>query len=452
LVIFNFKVVEKKVLLIEDEEETVRNLKVLLELEGFIVDTALDLKTAKEKLSKYYYPLIVLDIILPDGEGLELLRYIEPSRSKVVVLTAFGTVERAVESLKRGAYDFLKKPVSVKALIKVLNKALGDLKSHQYEEDLKEVFSSIVGKSAFINDLKKQLPQIANQSKNVLIRGENGTGKSLVGEIIHKISPRKEFPFGKLVVRGKKNSNFEVDSLLFGSEIPGKEQVGLLESLAGGSLLLIGLEDLPLKTQEKLLDTIEKGYFTPLGSNRRINFNVRFISTTTKNIYEMAQKNLFNMNLLVKLNEIELEIPPLRERKEDIIPLLNYFIEKFSKERGLNKPILSEKLIDFLLNYDFPGNIIELKNIAERLVLLKSGKTVDITDLALQEAKKENSSIFNIQNWKEAKKLFEKEYLKRKLIEANGNVKKVAQMVNLDVSNIYRKIREYNLEDYLQNK
>jgi len=448
--IFNFEVVEKKLLLIEDEEETVRNLKILLELEGFLVDTAVNLETAREKLNRYHYPLIVLDIVLPDGEGLELLKYIDTSKSKVIVLTAFGTVERAVESLKGGVYDFLTKPISVKDLIKTLERAFLELHSNQSGEDLNKTLREIVGKSSFVESLKRQLPQIAEQTGNVLIRGEEGVGKTLIGELIHKISPRKKFPLGKLVVRGKKNSSFELDSLLFGSEILGKERLGLLETSSGGSLLLVGIEDLPLKTQEKLLEAIEKGYFTPLGSNRRIKLNIRFISTTTKNLYEMAQKGLFNKDLLMKLNEIELEIPPLRERKEDILPLLNYFLDKFATQRGLEKPKLTDNVIDFLLNYEFPGNVMELKNMAERLVLLKSGKTVEISDLNFQDTKRETSSIFSIQNWKKAKKQFEKEYLKRKLIEANGNVKKVAQMVNLDVSNIYRKIREYNLEDYLK--
>ena len=433
----------------EDEVETAKNIKILLELEGFTVDTAYNLKTGIEKIEKYYYPLIVLDIVLPDGEGLELLKYVDPSKSKVIVLTAFGTVERAINALKRGAYDFLKKPVSVKELIKNLEKAYLEL-SEKSDEDVEQFLEAIVGNSPYVKELRQKLPEIAKSSKNVLIRGEEGVGKTFIGQLIHKLSPRRLFPLERLTVRGKKNRVFELERELFGSEIPGKELVGLLEKAKGGSLLFIGIEDLPLKVQELLLRAMEDGYFTPLGSNKRVQLDVRFISTTTKNLYEMARKGLFNEDLLVRLNEIELEVPPLRERKEDVIPLFNYFLENFAKERGLEKPILSEEVLNFLMEYSFPGNVMELKNAAERLVLLKHGQLVEIDDLGFKLSKEGGSSLFGIQNWREAKKRFEKEYLKRKLIEAEGDVKKVAKMVNLDVSNVYRKIKEYNLEDYLK--
>jgi len=434
---------------VEDEVETAKNIKILLELEGFTVDTAYNLKTAVEKVERYYYPLIVLDIVLPDGEGLELLKYVDPAKNKVIVLTAFGTVERAINALKRGAYDFLKKPVSVKELIKNLEKAYLEL-SEETDEDIERFLEAIVGNSPFVKELRQKLPEIAKSSKNVLIRGEEGVGKTFIGQLIHKLSPRRLFPLERLTVRGKKNRVFELERELFGSEIPGKESIGLLEKAKGGSLLLIGIEDLPLKVQELLLRAMEDGYFTPLGSNRRVQLDVRFISTTNKNLYEMAREGLFNEDLLVRLNKIELEVPPLRERKEDVIPLFSYFLETFAKERGLEKPILSEEVLNFLMEYSFPGNVMELKNAAERLVLLKHGRLVEIDDLGFKLSKEGGGSLFSIQNWREAKKRFEKEYLKRKLIEAEGDVKKVAKMVNLDVSNVYRKIKEYNLEDYLK--
>jgi DNA-binding NtrC family response regulator len=166
----------------------------------------------------------------------------------------------------------------------------------------------------------------------------------------------------------------------------------------------------------------------------------------------MATKKLFSERLLVLLNEEEKEIPPLRERKEDIIPLLEHFIEEYCLQSGHEKPILSDDVKKFLLTYRWPGNVRELKNLAERLVLLYPGKLVNISDLQLQPQTTKEETLFNIENWRKAKKLFEKEFLKRKLLETGGDVKKVAKMINLDIFNVYRKIKEYNLEEYIKRK
>ncbi len=439
----------RKVLIVEDETATAENVKLVLQLEGYAVDTAESLTQAKEKLSKHRYPLVVLDLLLPDGNGLDLLPLIDPNSTKVVVLTGHGTVETAVEALKRGAFDFVEKPLTIRELLKRLKRAEAELKFKRSERE-KEI-PELVGASEFLRNLRESLPKIAASDKNVLLRGEEGVGKSFVGELIHRLSPRREGPFGRLLIRGKKDREFELEKELFGSELPGKEKVGLLERLSGGSLLLLGVEDMPPKLQQKLARALEERVFTPLGSNRRVYLNVRLISTTTKNLYEMARRGLFSEELLLKLDEIELEIPPLRERKEDIVPLFEFFLEKFSSERGLEKPVLSEEVVEFLKRYPFPGNVAELKAAAERLVSVRAGKIVSVEDLGLGGFKKEEgSSLFDISNWREAKKLFEKEFLKRKLIETGGDVKKVAKLINLDISNVYRKIREYKLDEFLK--
>ena len=435
----------KKVLIVEDEKPTAENLQLLLELEGFSVDLAYDLKTAKEKFLKYRYPLVVLDLLLPDGEGIELLNLVNPSLTKVVVLTAHGTVETAVKAVKMGAFDYLQKPITVKELIKVLKKAVQQLESSQSEEE--DILSSLIGSSEAIKRLKEKIPLLAAEDKNILIRGEEGVGKSFIARLIHLLSPRREFPFVKVTVGGK--DQFELERELFGSSLPGKEREGAFEKAQRGTLLLSGIENLPLPLQKKLAKVLETKSFTPLGDNAPKYLNVRIIATTSKNLYEMAQRGKFDENLLMRINEAELEIPPLRERREDIVPLFEHFLEEFAKESGVQKPIISDEVIEFLQTYDFPANVRELKNIAERLVLLYHGKVVNVSDLQLSP-KEERENIFSIQNWREAKKSFEREYLKRKLVETGGDIKKVAKMINLDISNIYRKIKEYNLEEYLK--
>ena len=441
----------KKVLIVEDEIPTAENLKTLFELEGFAADTATDLKTALQKVQKHHYPLVVLDLLLPDGNGIELLEHIDPTRTKVIVLTAHGTVETAVKALKRGAYDFVQKPVSFKKLLGVCKRALEELEPQRGNGKEQEFLKELVGSSDYVKRLKRELPQIAASNKNVLIRGEEGVGKTFLGTLIHRLSPRRDFPLVKVPLAGK--GEFELEVELFGSALPGKEKIGALERAQGGTLLLIGVEHLPSGVQKKLARALETKSFTPVGGNERRYLNVRIISTTSKNLYGMAQRGEFDENLLVKLNEIELEVPPLRERREDIIPLLEHFLEEFSRQEGLKKPILSEEVIDFLKNrYDFPANVRELKNLAERLVLLHAGKIVSVEDLNLTPAPKDSgdSNLFSVKSWREAKRTFEKEFLKRKLIETGGNIREVAKLINLDISNIYRKIKEYHLEEYVK--
>ena len=437
----------KKVLLVEDEKPTAENLKLLLELESFTVDVAYNLKSAKEKLSKYRYPLIVLDLLLPDGNGIEIIDLINPSTTKVVVLTAHGTVETAVKAVKKGAFDYLQKPISVKELIKVLKRAVSELEAAKGEFDAEIILNSFIGVSEAVKRLKETLPELALNNRNILIRGEEGVGKSFVARLIHLLSPRRDFPFVKITVGGK--GEFELEKELFGSALPGKEETGAFEKAQGGTLLLVGIENLPKGLQKKLAEVLKKKRYTPLGETAPRFLNVRLIATTSKNLYEMAERGLFDEGLLFSLEAEELEIPPLRERREDIIPLFEYFLDYFSKESGVDKPVISDEVVEFLKDYEFPANVRELKNLAERLVLLFHGKVVNISDLQLSpQGEKEN--LFSVQNWREAKKRFEKEYLKRKLIETGGDIKKISKLINLDISNIYRKIKEYNLEKYLK--
>ncbi|RTZ59314.1 MAG: hypothetical protein DSZ31_04195 [Gammaproteobacteria bacterium] len=439
----------KRLLIVEDERETAENLKKLCEFEGFSVDTAYDLKTAVEKFKKHQYPLVILDLKLPDGCGVELLEYIDPLRTKVIVLTAHGTVETAVSSLKKGAFEYLQKPINFKVLIKYLNRALNELGAFSEENDPNGVLKELIGNSPFVRKLRETLPQIAMENKNVLIRGEEGVGKTFVGTLIHKLSPRREFKLVKVVVGGKSEHKLEAE--LFGSTLKGKEKIGAFEIANGGTVILVGVENLPPKLQQKLNEVLETKSFYSIGDSLRKRFNSRIIATTSANLYKMAKEGKFNQDLLFKLGQIDIEIPPLRERREDIIPLLEYYINKLAEENGYEKPILSEEVTEFLESYHFPANIRELKNIAERLVLLFKGKIVNISDLGLGP-KNGDDLLKPNKTWREAKREFEREYLKRALIEEGGNIRRVSERIKLDISNVYRKIKEYGLEKYIKNK
>ena len=438
----------KRLLIVEDERETAENLKKLCEFEGFSVDTAYDLKTAVEKFKRHRYPLVILDLKLPDGCGIELLEYVNPKETKVIVLTAHGTVETAVSSLKKGAFEYLQKPINFKLLLKYLKRALDELGRLSEENDPQEVLKELVGNSPFIRRLRETLPQIAAENKNVLIRGEEGVGKTFVGTLIHRLSPRREFKLVKVTVGGKSEAKLEAE--LFGSSLGGREKAGAFEVAGGGTVILVGVENMPPRLQKKLNEVLEIKGFYSLGDSLKKRFNSRIVATTSANLYEMARKGEFNRDLLFKLGQIDIEIPPLRERREDIIPLLEYFIDKLAREQGYEKPILSEEVIEFLKNYHFPANVRELKNLAERLVLLFRGRIVNISDLGLGPKGDGESLFAPNKTWREAKREFEKEYLKRALIEEGGNIRRVAERIKLDISNVYRKIKEYGLERYVK--
>jgi len=443
-------VVLKRLLIVEDEKETAENLKKLCEFEGFSVDTAYDLKTAVDKFKKHRYPLVILDLKLPDGCGVELLEYVDPSKTKVIVLTAHGTVETAVSSLKKGAFEYLQKPINFKVLFKYLNRALNELGAFSEEDHPNEVLKELVGNSPFVRKLRETLPKIAAENKNVLIRGEEGVGKTFVGTLIHKLSPRREFKLVKVVVGGKSEHKLEAE--LFGSTLKGKEKIGAFELANGGTVILVGVENLSPRLQQKLNEVLETKSFYSIGDGLRKRFNSRLVATTSANLYEMAKEGKFNRDLLFKLGQIDIEIPPLRERREDIIPLLEFYINKMAEEKGYEKPIFSEDVTEFLKSYHFPANVRELKNLAERLVLLFRGKIVNISDLSLVSRENKESLFAPNKTWREAKREFEKEYLKRALIEEGGNIRRVSERIKLDISNIYRKIKEYGLEKYVKNK
>ena len=435
----------KKVLLIEDEIPTLENLKLLLEMDEFVVDTATDLKTALQKVRKHHYPLIILDLRLPDGNGIEILHKVNPKTTKVIVLTAHGDIKTAVSAVKNGAYDFLQKPLNYRDLKRVLLSALESLQNNTFSQQ--EVLSQLIGNSEAVKKLREILPELAKDDKPLLLRGERGVGKTFVGKLIHQLSPRRDYPIIEVPLGGK--GEFELERELFGSSIPGKEQKGAFERAQRGTVILTGLEKLPINLQKKLLRVLREETYTPLGENVPKRLTARVIATTSINLFELADKGKFHEGLVMFLGDNSIEIPPLRERREDIRPLFDYFLEKFSKEEGVEKPKVSEEVYEFFNEYEFPGNVKELRNMAERVVFLHPGKLIKVSDLNITPQNKEDG-IYDICNWKEAKKRFEKEFLKRKLLETGGDVKKVAKLINLDISNIYRKIKEYNLGDFLK--
>ncbi len=368
------------ILIVEDDESLGRLLEKKLKKKGFRVDFTRSGEKAKELILENSYEVILLDLRLPDIDGLELLRELAPqTSSKFIVITGYGDVNTAVEAMKAGAVDFIQKPFSFDILEVSIQKAIKEkrleeenktLKSFLFDRDHEITFET---RSPKFKEVLK-LVELASQSDiNVLLRGETGTGKEIIARYIHKLSPRRDKPF--VVVDCTSIPEHLFESELFGHEKGAytgatQRKLGLVEIANGGTLFLDEIGEVPLQVQAKLLRFVETRSFRRVGGLKEIKVDVRIISATNRNLEEMVRKGEFRSDLLYRINTMEIEIPPLRERKEDIPILVNVFLKKFKKK-------ISERALEMLMNYDWPGNIRELRNTIEKASILARGEYID---------------------------------------------------------------------------
>ncbi|RMD46457.1 MAG: sigma-54-dependent Fis family transcriptional regulator [Aquificota bacterium] len=445
------------ILFIYDEENIRNMLRDILEDEGYFVDTAISIKDTKEKLKEKEFDIIFLDVWLPDGEGIELIDYIKKSTSnpKIIMISGHANIPIAVKALKLGAYDFLEKPISTDAILMILEKAENEIKKEREFAFLKqkeETEIEIIGESKPIKKLKEQIKKVAKTNAWVLILGENGTGKELVAKSIHYLSDRADKPFVDINCAAIPDDLFEAE--LFGYEKGAftnavSRKIGKLEIADGGTLFLDEVADLSLKAQAKLLRVLEEKTFTRLGGNQKIKVDIRVISATNKNIEEEIYKEKFRQDLAFRLSVVPLKVPPLRERGEDIILLAKHFLTRSCIENKMNIPEISEEVKKVFLKYSWPGNVRELKNLMERLCIFSDGK-ITIEDLPEYITGKKPQKIalnFGIRPLKEVRELAEKETIKKALEKyGNKNLKEIAKVLEVDLSSLYRKIKQYNLE------
>ncbi|WP_461829103.1 sigma-54-dependent transcriptional regulator [Aquifex sp.] len=436
----------EKVLIVDDESTILQSLTGILEDEGYEAATAKTLKEAEEKIRKNFFPVIVLDVWMPDGDGIlfiDKIKELSPD-SIVVVITGHGSVDLAVKAIKKGAYEFLEKPFSVERFLLTVKHAFEEYrKSRVLDEEVE-----LIGEHPKIKEIKRLIPKIAKSKAPVLIQGESGTGKEIVAKLIHKHSGRKGL-FVDLNCAALPLDLFE--SELFGHEKGAftgavSRKKGKLELADGGTLFLDEIGELEPKAQAKLLRVLETGSFTRLGGIQKIEVDVRVISASNKDLKEEVKKGNFREDLFYRISVFTLTLPPLRERGEDIILLAEHFLRKFAKE--YKKPCykLTEDAKEKLLNHPWKGNVRELKNLIERAVILCEKEKISAEDLGLLEESYSNLSfLLEIKNFKEAKREFEKVYLMKKLKEYNYNLKEVAKNIGLDLSNLYRKIKALGL-------
>ncbi len=445
------------ILVIDDEKNITGLLKDILEDEGYNVDTAYSLKEAKEKLKEKIFDIVLLDVWLPDGEGLELIPVIKKSspRTKIIMISGHANIPIAVKALKEGAFDFLEKPISIDTFLSTVERAYRELKKdieYQFLKEKEVKNLEIIGESEPIQKLKKQIEKVAKTNAWVMILGENGTGKELVAKSIHYLSDRKDKPFVDINCAAIPDDLIEAE--LFGYEKGAfsgavSKKLGKLEIADGGTLFLDEVADMSLPAQAKLLRVLEEKEFTRLGSNKKIKVDFRVISATNKDLDKEIEEGRFRQDLAYRLSVIPIYVPPLRERGLDILLLAEYFLKKSCEENKLEEPILSEEVKERLLKYSWPGNIRELKNLMERLCIFYSGEVIKEEDLPNYILSGNLSAVkhsFSIKPLKQVREEAEKEVLKRALEIYGRNFKEIAKVLEIDLSSLYRKLKQYNLD------
>ncbi len=454
---------QKNILIVDDEQSILDSVGDILSDEGYNVVTADGGKACLDTLeSGEIIDLVLLDIWMPDLDGIEVLKKIKEAWPylPVIIMSGHGTIETAVKATKLGAHDFIEKPLSIEPLLISVENALKFKDLQEENRLLKEKSSKVVeitGESEKIRQLKEQIRIVAPTDAWILIQGENGTGKEIVAQTIHRLSKRSNKPL--VEVNCAAIPDELIESELFGHEkgaFTGAVSMkrGKFDLANGGTLFLDEIGDMALKTQAKILRIIQEQKFERVGGSRTISVDVRIIAATNKNLEEEIKKGNFREDLYFRLNVIPIEVPPLRERKEDIPLLVQNFLNEFSK--GSIK--MEKDAVAALSNYDWPGNIRELRNLIERLVILSRGEPITKKDLPKQflspyteqgDLKEDHieASCFSCPDFKTARAIFEKTYLEKKLSEFGGNIKRTAESIGIERRHLYRKIKALGIHN-----
>ena len=375
-------------LIVDDEPDIRELLEITLTRMGITTYTAEDLGAARKLLEEHAPNLCLTDMNLPDGNGIELVQWIQKHSpaTPVAVITAYGNMDTAIESLKAGAFDFVSKPVELPRLRELVNSALKLSEPKAEAEDATDEPGLLLGKSPEIKKLRNQTRKLARSQAPVFISGESGSGKELVARMIHLQGPRREGPFiavncGAIPSELMESEFFGHKKGSFTGAVENKD--GLFRSANGGTLFLDEVADLPLAMQVKLLRAIQEKAVRPVGDTREVPVDIRLLSATHKNLPELVQEGSFRQDLFYRINVIELAVPPLRERPGDISLLANHILERIAREYECEPATLTAAAVDRLKDYDFPGNVRELENVLERAFTLCDADQIDADDLHL---------------------------------------------------------------------
>ena len=445
-------------ILIIDDNADIRNiLNDLITDAGYQTRLAANYNQALTEIDKKLPDVAIIDVKLDkgDNDGLELLAHIKNKNKDipVIIITGHANIEMAIKALKTGAFEFIEKPFNQERLLNFVNRAVEniDLKNKNKEFESKLFYSyNLIGDSENIKDIKEQIDKISVSESRIFINGPTGSGKELIARKIHKSSKRKTGPFVTLNGALLDIKKYELE--LFGEEKEnGSISYGSLEKASGGILLIDEISEIPLETQSKILRVLIDQKFKRINGNHDIDVDVRIICSTSKNIKEEIEAGNFREDLYHRLNVFEINVKPLKERISDIPLLVKYFSEKISLNYNLKKLNINTSN-NYLLSYDWPGNIRELRNLIERIAILSPDSNEKISNIIKESLKKSDISISSSENalsvpLKEARENFEKEYLTTQLKKFNGNIAKTAEFIGMERSALHRKLKGLGVKE-----
>ncbi|MGE5401875.1 MAG: sigma-54-dependent transcriptional regulator [Ignavibacteriales bacterium] len=444
-----------KVLIVDDEKVIRESLELLLRDEGYKAETAADGEEALQKIKSDDYDVVITDIKMPKLEGIELMQKaakISPE-TFFIIMTAYASVKTAIEALREGAYDYFIKPVEFDDVILRLKRLISYKRLANENKSLRQRLSSetgfqnIIGKSEPMNRVYDLITRVAQTNSNVLIVGKSGTGKELVAKAIHYNGPRKDEIF--LPVNCGAISENLIESELFGHKKGAftgatEDKMGLFKVADGGTLFLDEIGDLPLNLQVKLLRVLEDKQFIPVGATRSVTTDVRIIAATNQNLFEKTKTGEFREDLYYRLNVVEIKLPSLNERREDIPVLVSHFIEKFRTEMGRKIIGVDNETMRLLMSHDWRGGVRELENVIERAIIFARDEVITINDLS--DYLKGSTFSDNFPDaLKDALKIFEREHIIKTIKKYDYDKEEAAKALMIGLSSLYRKMEELDI-------
>jgi two-component system nitrogen regulation response regulator NtrX len=442
-----------RVLIVDDEPGIRESLRGVLEDEDYLCHAVESGERCMEELARQSYEAVLLDVWLPGMDGLETLARIQEipfaGRPEVVIVSGHGTIETAVKATKLGAFDFLEKPLTIEKVAVVLKNAVQQRRLQLELSRLKEAGGAppaIMGESVPMKALRQQLSLMAATNGRVLIFGESGTGKELIAHAIHAASERAGDAF--VEVNCAAIPEELIESELFGhrkGSLAGavEDKIGKLQKAHGGTLFLDEVGDMSLKTQAKVLRALDEQRFEPVGAIEFIQVDTRVVASTNKNLEEEIERGNFREDLFYRLNVIPFHVPPLRERVEDVRLLAGHFLKEFTTAYGRKPKELTEEALRALEEYPWPGNVRELRNLMERIVIMNPQVRVDARHIPLDRSRRAvfDRPMDRFGSLQEVREAAERDYILKKLEEAKGNVTRASELLGLERSHLYRKMK-----------
>ena len=454
---------KKKILLVEDDEYVLGSIKILLNKEGYEVNTALNGLEALGLYRKDSYDLVIADLKMPQMDGFELLKQLKLEFPDVsfIMMTAYGSIRTAVDAMKMGAYDYVTKPVSAEEIRLVIQRAferqnlITEIRTLRKELEERFGLDNIIGKSNAMQRVYDLILQVANTDATVLITGETGTGKELVAHAIHHNSNRKNCPF--VVINCSALPETLLESELFGHEEGAftgatKQRIGKFEYADTGTVFFDEMGNLPLSMQTKLLRLLQEKSFERIGGNQTIKVDVRVLAATNKDLNKLSEEGCFRKDLYYRLNVIPIQLPSLKERREDIPLLVTHFIEKYNKVFKKEIKSISQNVLNMMMSYYWPGNVRELENLVERTIIMAKDHVISEIELPMPNQKQARERFEDIDNdqitdnsLEDFLAHYENIYITRLLKRCNGRIDSSAKISGIDVKTLYRKMKKYNI-------